>query len=211
VDVYRIVIADDHALFRQGLKRSLEEKEDLKVIGEASDGLELLNILNQLSPQLVILDISMPKLRGIEAIREIKATHPDVKVLIITMHQGNEYLYEAIAAGADGYFLKKDATSDLFSAIDKIRQGKVYVSPYFSEQPAVDWEELRQGIQKGSLTTREIEVLKLIAEGKSNQEIADLLFISFHTVHRHRANIMEKLKIRKTADLVKHAIQKGYV
>jgi len=215
MDTYRIVLADDHALFRQGLRSILEEMGDLEIVGEAGDGLELLHLLTlelkELAPHLIILDISMPNLRGIEAIHKIKAIHPGTKILIVTMHQDKEYLYEAIAAGADGYFLKKDANTDLFAAIDKIRQGKVYVSRYFTEQAGVDWDELRQGIQKGVLTTREIEVLKFIAEGKSNQEIADLLFISFHTVHRHRANLMEKLNIRKIADLVKYALQKGYV
>ncbi len=131
---YRIVLADDHVLFRQGLKSILEGKADLEVVGEAGDGLELLTLLNlnKLAPDLVILDISMPNLRGIEAIPEIKMTHPNVRVLIVTMHKDKEYLYQALAAGADGYFLKKDADAELFAAIEKIRQGKIYVSAYLS-------------------------------------------------------------------------------
>jgi DNA-binding NarL/FixJ family response regulator len=160
---------------------------------------------------MVILDISMPNLRGIEAIKEIKTVCPDAKILMLTMHNDKEYLYQAIAAGADGYFLKKDAHTELFSAIERVRRGKVYVSPSLSEDMAEDWEKIRQGFRKSILTTREIEVLKLIAEGKSNKEIGDLLFISMHTVERHRANIMEKLNFKKTADLVKYAIQKGYI
>jgi DNA-binding NarL/FixJ family response regulator len=126
------------------------------------------------------------------------------------MHKDKEYLYQSISAGADGYFLKKDTDSEFFSAIEKIRQGKTYVSPHLSGELAEYWEQIRQGIHP-VLTTREIEVLKLIAEGKPNKEIADLLFISVHTVERHRANILEKLDLKGTADLVKYAIQKGYV
>jgi DNA-binding NarL/FixJ family response regulator len=210
---YRIVVADDHALFRQGLKGILEGAADLEVVGEAGDGLELLNLLNanQLDPHLVILDISMPNLRGIEAIREIKTIHPNVKILIVTMHKDKEYLLQSLAAGADGYFLKKDADTELFAAIEKIRNKKNYVSPHLSEELADDWEQIRMGFIKPLLTPREREVLKLIAEGKSNKEVADLLFVSVHTVERHRANIMEKLNLKKTADLVKYAIQKGYI
>ena len=210
---YRIVLADDHALFRQGLKGILEGAADLEVVGEAGDGLKLLNLLNanQLDPHLVILDISMPNLRGIEAIREIKTIHPNVKILIVTMHKDKEYLLQSLAAGADGYFLKKDADTELFAAIEKIRNGKNYVSPHLSEELADDWEQIRVGFTKPLLTPREREVLKLIAEGKSNKDIADLLFISVHTVERHRANIMEKLNLKKIADLVKYAIQKGYI
>jgi DNA-binding NarL/FixJ family response regulator len=210
---YRIVVADDHTLFRQGLKGILEGAADLEVVGEAGDGLELLNLLNanQLDPHLVILDISMPNLRGIEAIREIKRIHPSVKILIVTMHKDKEYLLQSLAAGADGYFLKKDADTELFTAIEKIRNGKNYVSPQLSEELADDWEQIRIGFTKPLLTPRETEVLKLIAEGKSNKEIADLLFVSVHTVERHRANITQKLNLKKTADLVKYAIQKGYV
>ena len=210
---YRVIVADDHALFRQGLKGVLRGGADLEVVGEAGDGLELINLLklNQLDPHLVILDISMPNLRGIEAIREIKTTHPHVKILIVTMHKDKEYLYQALASGADGYFLKKDADTELFAAIEKIRNGRIYVSPHLSENLEDDWDQIRGGFGKPILTVREREVLKLIAEGKSNKEIADLLFISVHTVERHRANSMAKLNLKNTAELVKYAIQKGYI
>lgn len=208
---YRILLADDHALFRQGLRSILEGKADLEVVGEAGDGLELLRQLNsnKLAPDLIILDISMPNLRGIEAIPEIRMIHPTVKVLIVTMHKDKEYLYQALSAGAEGYFLKKDADSELFVAMEKIRKGGIYVSPNLSESIG-DWEQIRQGFRKPILSTREREVLKLIAEGKSNKETAELLSISVHTVERHRANIMIKLNLKKTADLVKYAIEKGY-
>ena len=213
---YRIVLADDHVLLRQGLRRILEGAGDLEVIGEASDGLELLALLRLLKPHMVILDISMPKLRGLEAIHEIKMIHPDINVLILTMHKDKEYLYLALSAGAKGYLLKEDADRELFSAIEKIREGKTYLSPYFSEQWASDLarigtEDSHSISERDLLTIREREVLKLVAEGKSNKEIADLLFISVRTVEHHRANVMEKLNLKKATDLVKYAIQKGYI
>jgi DNA-binding NarL/FixJ family response regulator len=203
-------------MVRHGLRRIIEEMPDLEIIGEAGCGLELLSLLDKLTPDMVIVDISMPMLRGIEATREIKAIHPNVKALIFTMHKSKEYFYQAISAGADGYLLKEDADTELSSAIKTIRRGKIYVSPLLSEELTEDWAQISRGKSKipfdwDPLTTREKEVLKLIAEGKSNKEIASLLFISFRTVERHRANIMEKLNIKRTADLVKYAIQKGYV
>jgi DNA-binding NarL/FixJ family response regulator len=212
VSPYRVVLADDHALFRRGLKGILEGMADLEVVGEAGDGLELLSLLNlsKSAPDLVILDISMPNLRGIEVIPEIKMIHPKMKILIVTMHKDKEYLYQALAAGAEGYFLKKDADAELFVAIEKIRKGGIYVSPYLSELIG-DWGQIQQGFRKSILTTREREVLKLIAEGKSNKEIGDLLSISVHTAERHRANMMRKLNLKKTADLVRYATEKGYI
>ena len=213
---YRIVLADDHVLVRQGLRRILEERGDLEVVGEAKDGLELLDLLNRVTPHLVILDIFMPNLRGIEAIHEIKKIDPDVKVLILTMHKDKEYLYLALSAGAKGYLLKEDADKELFSAIEKVRQGKTYISPYFSEEIVNDLVQVGRGDAKSifeidPLTTREREVLKLIAEGKSSKEIAHILSISVFTVNNHRASIMEKLNLNKATDLVKYAIRKGYI
>jgi len=210
---YRIVIADDHALFRQGLRSILLDVADLEVVGMAGDGLELLDLLksNKINPHLVILDISMPKLRGLEAIREIKTIRPEVKILIVTMYKDNEYLYQALTAGADGYFLKSDADRELFEAIERIQKGKTYVSPHLNEKLEDDWDRVRRALNKPILTNRESQVLKLVAEGKSNKEIGDALFISVHTVERHRANIMGKLNLKNTANLVKYAIQKGYV
>ena len=213
---YRIILADDHRMVLQGLKRILQERNDLEVVGEAKCGLELLNLLKQTTPDMVILDISMPNLRGIEAIHEIKMIHPDIKMLVLTMHKDKDYLHQALLAGANGYLLKEEADTDLFSAIDKIRQGRTYVSPSLADDLANDWTQIRRGDYKPSseherLTNRERQVLKLIAEGKSSKEIGDLLFISGRTVERHRANIMEKLNLKNAADLIKYAIQKGYV
>ena len=211
---YRIVLADDHAMFRQGIKNILKGAEDLEVVGEAGDGLNLLELLKKVTPDMVILDISMPNLRGLEATREIKTISSDVKVLILTMHRDKEYVYYAISAGAEGYLLKEDADTELFTAIGKIRQGGHYIAPLLSGELT---HELIQASRKGQLTPpsdpltlREREVLKLIAEGISNKEIADLLCISIRTVEHHRANIMEKLNIKQTANLIKYAIRRGY-
>ncbi|MGO8990286.1 MAG: response regulator [bacterium] len=213
---YHIVLADDHVLVRQGLKRILEGMAGLEVVGEASDGLDLLDLLSRVTPDMVILDIFMPNLRGIEAIHEIKKIHPDVRVLILTMHKDKEYLYLALSAGAKGYLLKEDADKELFSAIEKVRQGKTYISPYFSEEVVDDLVQIGRADGKAifeidPLTSREREVLKLIAEGKSSKEIGALLFISVFTVNNHRASIMEKLNLNKATDLVKYAIRKGYI
>jgi len=212
---YCLVLADDHVLFREGIKSLLQRKTYFEIVGESSDGLELLRLLDKVTPQMVILDISMPSLRGIEAIHEIKTIHPDVKILILTMHKDKELLRQAITAGAEGYLLKEDAGAELFSAIEKIRQGRTYVSPHLSDDLTEDWAKLRRGVQKPPsetpLTNRERQVLKMIAEGKSRKEIGDLLFISVRTVERHRANIMEKLNVKGTADLIKYALQRGYI
>ncbi len=213
---YHIVIVDDHVMFREGLKRILKERSDLEVVGEVDCGLELLKLLEKLVPDLIILDISMPNLRGLEAIHEIKMSHTKVRILVLTMHKDKAYLHQAVTAGADGYLLKEDADSELFLAIDRIRQGKKYVSPKLSEGLTEDWVKITRGAQEPSfepekLTAREREVLKLIVEGKSSREIGGLLFISGRTVERHRANILEKLNLKNITDLVKYAIQKGYV
>jgi len=201
---YQIVLADDHVMIRQGLKKLIEAKSDMKVIGEAADGVELLSFLAALTTHMIILDISMPNLGGIEAVREIKRRFPSVKVLVLTMHR--EYLHKALAAGADGYLLKEDADRELFSAIENLRQGKTHISPGL------------RGEMEGSkatllppLSTREIEVLKLIASGKPNKEISEILSISIRTVENHRASIMNKLGLKNTASLVNYAIQRGYV
>ena len=213
---YRIVLADDHVLLRQGLRRIVGESSELEVVGEAGDGVELLKLLNRAVPDMVVLDISMPNLRGLEASSEIKSRLPQVKVLILTMHRDKEYIHQALASGADGYLLKEDADTELFSAINTIREGSLYVSPSLSQELTAYWRQTcrkaaRLSLEGSCLTTREREVLKLIAEGKSSRQVAELLCISARTVDHHRASIMDKLDLRNTADLVKFAIQKGYV
>jgi DNA-binding NarL/FixJ family response regulator len=200
---YRIVLADDHVLIRQGLGKLIDGVDDLQVAGEAGDGVELLALLDATPADLVILDISMPKMRGIEAIRAIRREHPAVKLLVLTMHP--EYLHQALAAGADGYLVKEDADRELYSAIGAIRQARKYVSPRLMRELPGAVEYLAE-----PLSMRETEVLKLIAAGKSNREIADLLSISVRTAEAHRASILAKLGLKNTADLVRYAIEKGY-
>jgi DNA-binding NarL/FixJ family response regulator len=209
---YRIILADDHALFRSGVKRILEEVSGVEVVGEAADGMELLALLKEMTPDLVILDISMPKLRGLEAIQEVKISHPQVKILILTMHKDEEYLSHALGAGAAGFILKQDADPELLEALSTIRRGKTYLSPAISDI-VPDLLRRRQkpnGTLKEVLTHREREILTLLADGKSSKEIGELLFISLRTVQNHRANIMRKLKVKRTTDLIKYAVQKGY-
>lgn len=212
---FSILLADDHVMFRRGVRRIIQSIGDVEVVGEASDGFELLELVKKTNPNLIILDISMPNLRGLEATREIKIINPEVKVLMLTMHKDREYLCHAFSAGAEGYLLKEDADSELISAIDTLRKGGTYISPLLSPQLADLFVERVSptGKPRGPgefLTIREREIIKLIAEGKSSREIGGLLFISSRTVQHHRANIMRKLNIKKTADLVKYAIQKGY-
>ena len=211
---YRIVLADDHALLRTGIKKIIEESEDMLVVGEASDGLELLDLLRKETPHLVILDISMPNLRGIEAASEIKQSYPEVEVLILSMHKKKEYLYHSFSAGAKGYVLKDDTDTELLTAIETIRKGGVYLSSLLATELTYDFIKVQNSGGKapeGTLTLREREVLKLVAEGKTSEEISSLLFISSRTVQNHRANIMKKLNLKRTADLIKYAIRHGYV
>jgi DNA-binding NarL/FixJ family response regulator len=204
MDGYRIVIADDHALFRQGLMRIIEGVGDLKVAGEAGDGLELLILLEKSLPHLVILDLSMPHLGRLEAISQIRKRFPEVKILVLTMHR--EYLHEALSAGVAGYLVKEDADGELFTALERIRQGEVYVSPRLRDENAVSPPQAGE-----ALSHREREILQLIVEGKSNRDVAELLLLSVRTVEAHRASIQHKLNLGNTADLVRYAFEMGYL
>jgi DNA-binding NarL/FixJ family response regulator len=211
---YRIILADDHALMREGIKSLLHSQEGLQVIAEAGDGIELLCILKKVLPEMVILDIAMPGLRGIEAAQEISVLYPDVAVLFLSMHKSREYLSMAIKTKAKGYLLKQNTAEELLAAIEAIRNGGTYLSPSFADDLPTDIIGLCRGDSRRiaePLTNRERQVLKLIAEGHTNQHIGELLFISLRTVHRHRDNIRKKLNLTRTADLVKYAIGKGYV
>lgn len=204
---YTIVLADDHALFRQGVRKIIEEVEGLQVVGEANDGLELLELLKKQDPHLVILDISMPNLRGLEAAREIKGLYPRIRILLLTMHKKKDFLQQGLEAGVDGFLVKEDADTALLEAIKTIRRGEKFYSPLLSTKLA------DLAFQKGKtdpLTKREKEVAKLLAEGKSSKEIAELLYISIYTVRRHRDNIMKKLDLKGLADLVRYAMDQGY-
>lgn len=208
MESYTIVLADDHAMFREGTRKIIERIKDVSISGEVNDGLELLEFLKNSSPEMVIVDISMPNLRGLEAIREIKRTHPKVKILVLTMHKKKAFVRQALKDGADGFLLKEDAGGELIRAVETIRNGNKYISPLLSDLLAsltLDEEETEV------LTRREREVLKLLAEGKRTNEIARALYISPYTVRRHRSNIMEKLGVNNLADLVKYAISQSYI
>lgn len=201
--MFSIILADDHTLFRQGLRKIMEGVGDLTVTSDVGDGMELLALLPTSAPRMVILDISMPKLNGIEVVRQIKSRHPAVQVLILTMHR--EYLHQALSAGASGYLVKDDADRELFSAIEMIRQGKVYVSPRLRPEVTED-----EGFLPEALSNRETEVLRGVAAGMSNREVAESFGISVRTVEAHRASILGKLNLRNTAELVRYAIEKGF-
>lgn len=212
--MYRIVLAEDHALVREGIKKIVEDFADLQVVGEVGNGLQLLELLKTLAADLVVLDISMPGIPGIEATKEIKRRYPQIKILILTMHKKKEYLNDAIAAGVDGYLLKEDVGKELGSAIDKIRRGETYISPLLSNELTSLFVQSRRVVPEKveqPLTPREIEIVMLIAEGKSSREIADQLFLSFRTIQNHRTRIMRKLGLKKNTDLVKYAIQMGFI
>lgn len=213
--MYNILLADDHTIVRQGIKRIIEEVQNYMVIGEVGDGLQILPKVKELHPDIIILDISMPKLRGIEAISEIKKIDEDIKILILTVHKNEEYVYECLSSGANGYILKEDAAKELIFAIDSIKQNKIYISSNFRSDVILDLIKRKGDLRDKSsielLTNREREVLKLIAEGYANKRIAKLLSISVRTVERHRSNIMKKLNVSNVVELVKYALKLGLV
>ena len=208
MDDCSIMLADDHVMFRQGVKRIIEETPGLEVVGEANDGLELLNLLKARLPELVILDISMPHLRGLEATREIKKLYPQVKVIFLTMHRSREFLQQALEAGGDGFLLKEDADSELLRAIQTVRGGKKFISSLLSTEMA-DLALRKQAAEPDPLTPREKTIVKLLVEGKTPKEIAELLYISVFTVRRHRENILRKLNLKRLADLIRYALSRG--
>lgn len=210
----QIVLADDHVLIRRGLKKIIDGQSSLQVIGDVGDGLELLNFLQDRCPDIILLDISMPNLRGIEAIAQIKKRCPRVKILILTMHNSKELLATAMQAGADGYALKEDSDSELLSAIRKCLDGHFYIAPTLAASispPELAAMHSPKRHAHEQLTTREKQVVTMVAEGHKSKDIAKVLSISIRTVEHHRANIMKKTDIKNTADLIKYAIQKGYI
>jgi two-component system, NarL family, response regulator NreC len=210
---YTIILADDHTLMREGIRNIIQSVPGLKVVGEAGDGHQLLRILKKNIPDMVILDISMPGLRGIEAAREIKMHYPDIRILMLSMHRSEEFLAMALEAGAGGYLLKEDTGDELLHAIEQLRAGRTFLSATLAKNLPTDIISICRGNHAKStdpLTARERQVLKLLAEGHADRQIGDLLFISLRTVQRHRYNIRTKLSLKHTADLVKYAIARGY-
>jgi DNA-binding NarL/FixJ family response regulator len=210
-----IVLAEDHRLLREGLKAILQTEEDLQVIGEAENGLEAIRCVEKNVPDLILLDLSMPKVSGISVIKEIKSRFPEVRILALTIHESDQYVLEAFQSGADGYCLKDASRDELLIAIKSVLNGKTYISPGISENVMVGYLEGKKTIKGStgweSITQREKDVLKLIGEGYRNKKIADFLNISVKTVEKHRANIMKKLDLHNVSALTAYAIEKKLV
>jgi two-component system, NarL family, response regulator NreC len=211
----RIVLADDHVVLRSGLRALLERHSDLEVVGEANDGRELLQVVADVEPDVVVADLGMPNLNGIEATLQITAKHPKVNVVILTMHSDESYVLRALKAGARGYLLKESAEADLITAIRAVSQGKAFFSPAVSALLVQDYvRQLRnKGVEDSYelLSAREREILQLIAEGKSNKEVANMLNLSLYTVETHRGNILQKLNLHSVPELILYAVRKGVI
>lgn len=203
----RVLLADDHTILREGIRFLLAREPDIEVVAEAADGEEAVRRVDDARPDVVLLDIGMPRLNGLEATRRIKSRHPEVRVLVLTMHEDEEYIRPLMEAGASGYVLKRSAATELVTAIRAVHQGHTVLPPRMLEAA------LRRGRDPDldGLTEREVEVLKLIAKGLTNQEIAEKLHISVKTVQAHRAHIMEKLDLHDAVELTKYALRKGLI
>ncbi len=213
----KIVFADDHSIVRDGLRSLFKSEPEFEIVGEASDGNEAIRLIKENRPHVAVLDISMPNVTGVEATRIIKKDFPDTKILILTIHEDEEYIHEMILAGADGYVLKDAGKKEIFEAVRAIATGGTFFSSQVSKlllEGLVKRTRNREqfpGIRENELTNREIEILRLIAEGLTSKQIADKLFLSVTTVNTHRTNIMKKLDIHETVGLVKYAIQKKLI
>jgi two-component system response regulator NreC len=205
----RVLLADDHPMFREGLKTLLED-EGFEVVGEASDGLEAVQLVSELKPQVAVLDLAMPRLNGIDSARELNKRAPDVQVVMLTMYEEDAYVLEALRAGIRGYVLKAQAADDLVSAIREVLHGGIYLSPGISESVMIAYRSKRE-LPSDHLTDRERQVLQLVAEGHTTKEIADLLAISPSTADSHRTRLMQRLHIHETASLVRYAIRRGVI
>jgi DNA-binding NarL/FixJ family response regulator len=205
----RILLADDHAVLREGLK-ALLERGGMKVVGEASDGREAVRLGTQLQPDVAILDIAMPVLNGLDAAHELLRAAPKTRSVVLTMHQEEQYVMDALRAGAKGYVLKSQATADLLQAIQEVSRGGVYLSPGIS-RTVVDAYLTKSELPPDPLTARERQVLQLIGEGKTTKEVAVLLGVSVKTAETHRTRMMQKLDIHETAGLVRYAIRRGLI
>ena len=210
-----LLVVDDHAVVRSGLRMLLENEKDMEIIGEASSGLAALQLAEKLSPDVVIMDISLPDISGIETTRRLKQAHPQIGVVALTIHEDQQYFFEMLQVGASAYVPKRAAPDDLIAAIRTVSRGEVYIYPSLAKLLVKDFltlaeEDSTKNTMNG-LTAREQEVLALLVDGKANDEIADALSISRHTVARHRENLMSKLGLHSRSELVKYAIRKGLI
>jgi two-component system response regulator NreC len=215
VNKIRILVADDHGIVRQGLRFVLEREEDFQVVGEAGDGREAVRLAETLGPAVIIMDIGMPQLNGLEATSQIVRKDPGVKVIVLSMHADEVYLLRALSAGVRGYLIKGSADQDLVRAVRAVMEGKCFFSPVIAQMLA---EEYTRQLQKTDtqdsyelLTEREREILQLLAEGKSNKEVATILDVSPYTVESHRTHLMQKLNLHNTAEIVLYAVRKKIV
>jgi two-component system response regulator NreC len=213
--VIRIVLADDHAVLRAGLKSLLERQRDLQVVGEAGTGRELLAVVDETTPDIVITDIGMPRLNGVEATSQIVTRHAHTRVIILSMHSDEGYVLRALKAGARGYLVKESAEADLMTAIRTVHAGRAFFSPSVSALLVEDYvRQMRhRGVEDSYelLSHREREVLQLIAEGQSNKDVAALLGISVSTVETHRGNVLQKLNLHSVPELILYAVRKGVI
>ncbi len=211
----RVLIVDDHAVVRAGIRLLLDSQPDMKVVGEAQNGREGLVQAQKLKPDVILMDITMPDMGGVEATQAVKETYPPAQILALTMHEDAAYFFRMLQAGASGYIVKGAAPSELLSAIRAVFQNKTYLFPSLVRKLLDDYlERLKVGEEEDSyakLTTREREVLKLIGEGYTSREIAEMLFLSINTVERHRTNLMDKLGMHNKSQLIRFAIRKGLV
>ncbi len=211
----RVFIAEDHAVLRQGLRSLLDATGDFEVIGEAEDGADAIHGIATTNPDLVLLDLSMPKMDGISVIKDLKRRYPDIKILVLTMFKTEEYVLEVFHSGAEGYCLKSSSYDELLMGIRAVLSGKRFISPEISDKVLEGYLEGRKTVKEKSswdtLTQREREVLKLVGEGYKNKEIGDYLCISVKTVEKHRANIMQKLDLHTASALTAYAVEKGLV
>jgi DNA-binding NarL/FixJ family response regulator len=212
---FSLVIAEDHTILREGLKALFTSQPDFEVVGEAEDGIQAIRRVQTCVPDIILMDLSMPKLNGLEAIKEIKRLNPTTKIIVLTVHSAEEYVLATLEAGADGYVLKDANRVELLMAMNHVLEGKRYLSPGVSEKVIDGYLEGKKTLKGQSawetLTQREREILKLIAEGYKNKEIADTLCISQKTVEKHRTNLMTKLDLHNVAALTSFAIEKGLV
>jgi len=211
----RIVIAEDHTILREGLRMLLSSNPDFEVVGEAQDGLEAIRQVESLKPDLILMDLSMPRMNGVGAIQEIKKLNPTTKILVLTVHKTEEHILTALKTGAEGYILKDATHGELMLAMNNIFSGKSYLSPGISEKVIEGYLEGRKSVKSSTswdtLTQREREILKMIAEGYRNKDIADYLCISAKTVEKHRANLMKKLDLHSASSLTAFAMEKGLI
>jgi two-component system, NarL family, response regulator NreC len=206
----RVLLADDHAMVRKGFRLILENESDMEIVGEAGNGREAVEQTEKLHPDVVVMDVAMPELNGIEATRRVSSSSPRTRVLALSMHKDSVYVREILRAGARGYLLKDSIDSDLVSAVRAVARGDGYLSPAVSDAVLSDY---RRHVTDplDLLTSREREVLQMIAEGKTNKEIASSLNLSVYTVDAHRGKIMEKLNLHSTGELVRFAVRNGLI